>query len=54
MKKHFEKLRNFWKHNINPITGWKPQITIGKRKGLPTYHKTERDQSSQFKPRGFR
>lgn len=52
-KKKIAKLREFWNHNINPITGWKVAVRSKSSKGVPEHFKRTADQASQFKPRGF-
>lgn len=51
--KKIDKLREFWKHGINPVTGWRPLICNNVRLGIPIYRKNKTDQASKFKPRGF-
>lgn len=47
------RLREFWNHNINPITGYKIVARAKKPSGIVTYFKRVADQASIFKPKGF-
>jgi len=47
-----DKIREFWKYNIHPITGWKP-LKPPKKSEYIQYEIKEKDQASYFKPRGF-
>lgn len=47
-----DKIREFWKYKINPITGWRNEKKKKIQPILDVGFK-EKDQATYFKPRGF-
>ena len=46
------RMKEFWKHNLNPITGWTPSKRMNSSV-VEDVHEREIDQASIFIPRGF-